>query len=138
MKTPHLYGQSHPFSICNIDNGSNEIQFVLRIKHGLTSTLAKHITSLCKAKNVGSAPVTVSVEGPYGFAPPAHQFDSVLLVAGGSGITHVASVLASVCKKAEEGVAAATNVHLVWAIHHLGTFSLRPLVLINFELLFVL
>ncbi|CEQ42459.1 SPOSA6832_04257, partial [Sporobolomyces salmonicolor] len=123
LRKPWLYGQSHPFSISNIPDAAahdeQELRFVLRVHNGLTRTLASHIQQKCVAKGAESVAVSVAVEGPYGWAPAAEEFDSVLLIAGGSGITHPASILADVCQHASHGQCGTSNVQLVWAIHHL-------------------
>ncbi|GAA5977551.1 hypothetical protein JCM11641_006861 [Rhodosporidiobolus odoratus] len=124
LRRPHLYGQSHPFSIANIPSttasGPHEMQFVLRIHAGVTKELANHISKKCAAKSNGGqeapAECLVSIEGPHGWAPPAAEYDSVLLVAGGSGITHPLSVLDAVCQLASEGKAVTSSIKLVWAL----------------------
>lgn len=123
--------QSHPFSIVNAsrtidakDDSPQELELVLRIKSGVTKKLAdyiiKHSNSL-----PASALVTISMEGPYGFAPsPAEDFESVLLFAGGSGITHPASILDYLMQKVEQKLAVTSQIKLVWAIQHLGAFRI--------------
>ncbi|KAI5479003.1 ferric-chelate reductase [Pseudohyphozyma bogoriensis] len=119
LSKPWLYGQSHPFSIITIPkaDGTPELRFALRIKKGVTRTLANHI--LAVTNNTSKpVPLTVSVEGPYGHTPFLGA-ESLLLVAGGSGVTHVASLLAEAIKKVKEGVSATSYVRFVWAVHHL-------------------
>ncbi|GAA5835676.1 hypothetical protein JCM11251_002994 [Rhodosporidiobolus azoricus] len=122
---PHLYGQSHPFSISNTPSASSleerELKFVLRIHKGITRELAKMIEKKCAAKGNGDATADclVSIEGPHGWAPRAEEFDSVLLIAGGSGITHPSSILADVCRQAAAGTAVTSRIKLCWALQHL-------------------
>ncbi|GAA5857451.1 hypothetical protein JCM8547_009278 [Rhodosporidiobolus lusitaniae] len=120
LRRPHLYGQSHPFSISNMPsetvNGQQELRFVLRIHGGITKELANHIERKSTAKGVSKADCLVSIEGPHGEAPQAEHFDSVLLIAGGSGITHPLSILSSVCCDAVKGNAVTSNVKLCWAL----------------------
>lgn len=125
IKNPWLYGQSHPFSISNIPIISSEIvgqevRFVLRIKDGLTKTLANHIMGKSASTGLEEVEVMISLEGPYGESSPAAESDTVVLIAGGSGITHVASILADVANKIKDTKATTTSLQLVWAIHHLG------------------
>lgn len=126
MRHPHLYGQSHPYSIPNVYDGiTKELQLVLRVQGGITKTLASHVVRLMAQKGTSSIKIPVACDGPYGAAPEAHEAQSVLLIGGGSGVTHVASVLGDVCLKAEQGlVAPSTSVRFVWAIHHLGPLPL--------------
>ncbi|BGP48060.1 Vacuolar protein sorting-associated protein vps5 [Rhodotorula kratochvilovae] len=121
LRRPHLYGQTHPFCVANVpraDSEAQEMRFVLRIYKGITSELEQHIRRKVKAKGGEEVEMMVAVEGPFDNAEPAEKYDSVLCLAGGSGITHPLSVLADVCQKAMQGKAATTNVRLVWAIHH--------------------
>ncbi|BGP16028.1 ferric-chelate reductase [Rhodosporidiobolus nylandii] len=120
LRRPHLYGQAHPFSIANVpDEAAGDAQalrFVLRVHNGITRELANHI----QRKGSGaSADCLVSLEGPHGWAPRAEEFDSILLVAGGSGITHPASVLADVCNKVIRGDAVTSSVKLCWALQRI-------------------
>ncbi|GAA5901561.1 hypothetical protein JCM6882_006312 [Rhodosporidiobolus microsporus] len=124
LRRPHLYGQAHPFSISNTPDESSpenrELKFVLRIHKGITRELATLIERKCAAKGNGDATADclVSIEGPHGWAPRAEEFDSVLLIAGGSGITHPSSILADVCRQAAAGNAVCSNIKLCWALQH--------------------
>lgn len=126
LKKPWLYGQSHPFSISNMPVISSEIigqevRFVLRIKEGLTKTLANHITNSNLNTGLEEVEVKISLEGPYGEScPAASEFETVVLIAGGSGITDVASILADVANKIQDMTLNTTSLQLVWAVHHLG------------------
>ncbi|GAA5893721.1 hypothetical protein JCM5296_001116 [Sporobolomyces johnsonii] len=126
LRKPWLYGQAHPFCISNIPDADahdeQELRFVIRIYSGLTRTLADHIQQKA-ASGTASVPIWVSVDGPYDHAPAAEEFDSVLLIAGGSGITHPSSVLADVCQHASQGECGTSSVKLVWAIHRLEQFE---------------
>lgn len=94
-RTPLIYGQSHPFSICNVPSATTvddsgkvyDMVFVCRTRDGMTNMLAKHLGS----SPDGSREVLMSVEGPYGHSMDVEQYNEVLLVAGGSGITHCMS-----------------------------------------------
>ncbi|GAA6002484.1 hypothetical protein JCM10207_001145 [Rhodosporidiobolus poonsookiae] len=125
LRRPWLYGQAHPFSISNTPvesaDGQQELRFVLRIHKGLTRELANHIVARSQAKGLteATADCLVSLEGPHGWAPRAEEFDSVLLIAGGSGITHPLGILADVCKQAAVKTAVTSNVKLCWALQQL-------------------
>lgn len=101
------------------------LHFVLKIRDGMTKTLAKYIRE--HQPEEGSYVETkVSLEGPYGKATEANDFETVLLIAGGSGITHIASTLADVAQKAKDpSSSAVTRLKLVWAIQHLGECESR-------------
>lgn len=62
--------------------------FVCRTRDGMTSLLAKHLAQ----SEDGTREVLMSCEGPYGGNHGGvEQYNEVLLVAGGSGITHCMS-----------------------------------------------
>lgn len=94
IRTPHIYLQSHPFSISNVpacsevdEHGRHEMLFVMRTRKGMTKILAERLT----ASATGSADLWMTVEGPYGGSIDTEQFHEVLLVAGGAGISHCMS-----------------------------------------------
>lgn len=124
LRRPWLYGQAHPFSIANMpeltmdaQTGQQKLQLVLRVKRGITLELARLVERM--STEHGSCHLLVSVEGPYGSSPRSEEYDSLILVTGGSGITHVASVLEDACLRAEKGETGTTAVKLVWAVRHL-------------------
>ncbi|GAA6012243.1 hypothetical protein JCM11491_007069 [Sporobolomyces phaffii] len=124
LRSPWYIGQPHPFSISNVSNASRgeaqELRFVARIHRGITKTIAAHIEQKCKATGKEEVSITVGVEGPHGWATETDDFDSVLLIAGGSGITHPLSILSDICQRASQGSSTRTSsVKLVWALHHL-------------------
>ena len=124
--------ETHPFSIVNAsrsvdskDESTQELDLVIRIKMGVTKTLAQHIIK--KSPGLGaSCFVKISMEGPYGHAPSpgAEEYESVVGFAGGSGITHPASILDYLFQKVERKLAVTTQIKLVWALQHLGTSSM--------------
>lgn len=119
--------QSHPFSIVNAprssekDDSPQEIQLVIRIKQGITLTLAQHILS--RSSDVpASCALKVSIEGPYGSAPApaAEEYRDLILFAGGSGVTHPASVLDGLLSRVDKGEVGTESIKLFWAVQHLG------------------
>lgn len=90
-----MFCQQHPFSIANVPGSSevdasgkvHEMMFVLKSRDGMTGILERKL----QTSNTGMMPLWVAVEGPYGSSVDAEQFDEILLVAGGSGITHCTS-----------------------------------------------
>lgn len=119
LRRPHLFAQTHPFSIANIPSEFNNCTqlFVMRIHGGVTKSLAAHLADVG-----GSAKLRVCLEGPYGSerGASASMFDNVLLVAGGSGITHCLSHLSDVVAKAKLPASRTTKITLVWSVQHLG------------------
>jgi predicted ferric reductase len=84
----------HPFSIANVpvvtDGGGdlvNEMLFVMGVRGGLTASIAKHLEDFSSR----STQLRVAVEGPYGSSDSPGRYDEILLIAGGTGITHICS-----------------------------------------------
>ena len=57
------------------------------------------------------------IDGPYGgMRRELASFDTVVLIAGGSGITAIVSHLLLLIKKMRDGTAVTKNIHVVWAL----------------------
>lgn len=57
------------------------------------------------------------LDGPYGGMPrKLESFDTVLLIAGGSGITPVVAHMQDLCRKIRKGKAVTTDVRIVWTV----------------------
>lgn len=70
--------QTHPFTLMS----SDPAEFVIDARDGFTKELHRLALENPKTKR------RAAIEGPYGNLPSANDFDKVLLVAGGSGITY--------------------------------------------------
>ena len=60
------------------------------------------------------------IEGPYGESHSYTHHDSVVCVAGGTGITHVLSVFLDVVAAHRRGNSAVRSLRLIWNIRHLA------------------
>ncbi|KAK9427357.1 ferric reductase NAD binding domain-containing protein [Lipomyces doorenjongii] len=80
----HNFWESHPFSI--IETRDKHYIFVAKAQEGLTKNIHE-----CATEQNGNHAVSVSIEGPYGDSYPIAQYETVLLVAGGIGITAIMS-----------------------------------------------
>ncbi|GAA5905359.1 hypothetical protein JCM8208_003830 [Rhodotorula glutinis] len=108
---------THPFTIASLDPASllavadtsrRTMRLVLRPHSGLTARLA------ALARTHPSRAHPVLLDGPYGpssLAPIVHGADSVLLVAGGTGMSFVAPVLAALV-----GVGGSNELHVVQSV----------------------
>ncbi|GAA5896682.1 hypothetical protein JCM8208_004265 [Rhodotorula glutinis] len=119
LSTPWIYFQSHPFSISNVpscstadDKGRRDMLFVMRTRDGMTKDLARRLAR----SETGAADIWMTVEGPYGGCTDTEQFHEILLVAGGSGISHIMSMLADILHKARNSYSRATRVRVVWTV----------------------
>ncbi|KAK1141792.1 ferric-chelate reductase Frp1 [Aspergillus melleus] len=83
--------QSHPFTIASIPE-DNKMEFLVRAEKGGTRRFfryaSKHHQILGSTDSKPeNRPRAVFLDGPYGSIRPLRQFDSVVLLAGGMGIT---------------------------------------------------
>ncbi|BGP42478.1 ferric-chelate reductase [Rhodotorula kratochvilovae] len=122
ITTPWIYFQSHPFSISNVpscsvadEQGRREMLFVMRTRDGMTKDLARRLAK----SETGSAEIWTTVEGPYGGCMDTEQFHEILLIAGGSGISHIMSMLADILHKARNSYSRATRVRVVWTVQNI-------------------
>ncbi|KAI4204937.1 MAG: hypothetical protein LQ350_000789 [Teloschistes chrysophthalmus] len=89
--------QAHPFTIASLPS-DGKLEFIVKMKSGSTKRFFRH------AEKAQSLPIasrearqregqSVILEGPYGRIRPLRQFDSVFLIAGGSGATFTVPLL---------------------------------------------
>jgi len=104
--------------------GTTHVEFVIRIHGGITKTITELV--LMRSRLAGVVRLPVSLEGPSGERLRVEEFERVLLVGGGSGVTYPASALSDlVAGGGGEGRATPREVKLVWAVQHLGKPSAR-------------
>lgn len=86
--------QSHPFTIVSIPE-DGRMEFLVKAEAGGTKRFFKHAernNGLPQATGT-SCMKTVAIEGPYGNIRPLRQFDSVVLLAGSTGVTFTSPLL---------------------------------------------
>lgn len=111
---------NHPFtiaSLCSDDFPSQygedyrDLALVFRPFRGFTRQVYK------KALEQPYKTHTAFLEGPYGgMQREMAAFDDVIFVAGGSGITAIASQLLNLIKKMRDGKALTKSVRIIWAL----------------------
>lgn len=106
--------ERHPFTMANeVDpKGEGKVVFLCRAQRGFTRRLIN------RAADQTDNTITAYLEGPYGTAHDMNHFDTVVLVAGGSGITYAMAHLCAIVKASREGTTAVSNVQLVWNVRH--------------------
>ena len=125
LRMPHIsYMQNHPFtiaSLCSEDFPSEygekyrDMILVFRPFGGFTRQVLEQAIkdqTLPERKDY-----TALIDGPYGgMRRELASFDTVILFAGGSGITAIVSHLLDLIKKMRDSKAVTKQVHLVWAL----------------------
>ena len=93
---------------------SNEISLVIATKSGMTKKLFD------KASKAPNGQITLSgfLEGPYGGPMSLKSYGTVLLFAGGVGITHQISYIRDLLAGWELGRVATRKIVLIWSVRH--------------------
>ncbi|GAA5839445.1 hypothetical protein JCM5353_008703 [Sporobolomyces roseus] len=117
--------ESHPFSIAvassaqsPLDSNSHKLTLLAKSCGGFTRSLYDQSTS-------GSTPLSCTIEGPYGHPLSLNfaSYQSVLLFAGGSGITYCASIFEELVGKAARGESMNRDIMLVWSMRDLESLE---------------
>ncbi|KAJ7732123.1 FAD-binding domain-containing protein [Mycena metata] len=111
---------SHPFTVSSLhsDGAENTAELVLRAHGGLTRALAQRV--------LGKAAWTsrVVVDGPYGgLHVPLKVYDSVYLLAGGTGATFVLPIFEDLAASIKVGGAACKRVELLITVPDADTYA---------------
>ncbi|KAL2202002.1 hypothetical protein CC79DRAFT_1280680 [Sarocladium strictum] len=125
------FWQSHPFSVAWVDGADDvdrdrlashrqdlanmekmRISFIIRARTGFTNKLYQKAVA---APN-GKLETTCFVEGPYGVKHPLDSYGSLVLFAGGVGITHQVPYVRDLVAGFAEGTVATRKILLVWTI----------------------
>lgn len=131
--------QCHPFTIVSLP-GDNKMEFLIRAAKGGTKRLFRYASK--NHQIVGSGETlpqngerTVFIDGPYGMHRPLRQFDSVVLLAGGTGATFIIPCLRDIVmawkgesqqQNSKTRQAATKRIRFVWVIKsraHLSWFD---------------
>ncbi|WVF68300.1 hypothetical protein IAT40_003065 [Kwoniella sp. CBS 6097] len=111
--------ESHPFSMATIPrpeervNSAQNMVFLLKPFSGFTQALFQDVRSR------GKATYKVLIDGPYGGAGhDMRAFDSVVVIAGGTGITWALSVLQDLAYYGK-----GQEVKMFWAVRHTDSLS---------------
>lgn len=117
---------ANPFTVAAMNDQTRQVTLVARLKKGpMTNTLAK----LASLRLPPAPEFHLRIDGPYGsstFFPSwaLSQFDSVLLIAGGIGMTFILPLYQHITAEAPSK----TRVNLVWAVRNPSETSWPPAV----------
>lgn len=134
---PSISGlQSHPFSIAwsstattapvstdmemlpmtkqdlSIPQPAHSISFIMAKRTGMTGNLYDRAAA-CPSRKLN---LTGLVEGPYGEPASLHSYGTVILFAGGVGITHQIGQLRALLSAHDAGTTAVRRITLVWTV----------------------
>ncbi|KAF8155465.1 ferric reductase NAD binding domain-containing protein [Crassisporium funariophilum] len=104
--------ESHPFTIATADDGlesdERKLIFFLRVRGGFTEKLFQEASSDRTYK--------VFLNGPYSSPPLLVGYQSVVLIAGGSGVAFTLPLFLDLIKRAKSGTHSCQKVFFIWAI----------------------
>ncbi|KIM37179.1 hypothetical protein M413DRAFT_77388 [Hebeloma cylindrosporum] len=106
--------QAHPFTIATIDEADEgsfaekRLIFIFRVRNGFTKNLM-HVAS-------PDATYRVFINGPYSSPPLLVGYNTVLLIAGGTGITFTLPLFLNLISRAKRDERPCQKVLFVWAI----------------------
>ncbi|EIW72616.1 hypothetical protein TREMEDRAFT_12876, partial [Tremella mesenterica DSM 1558] len=116
LYTPRLFNfwENHPFTLAswNQIDGHTHLHFMVAPQRGATRQLQR---KLRRTEN-GSVMLRVLIEGPYGSTHNLRGFDTVLLIAGGSGITAVLPYLHDLHLADCSSTSHVRRIILIWAV----------------------
>lgn len=90
--------------------------FVVRARDGFTRRLLAHTIKNAPAHLGHRVPVRALVEGPYGLTKSLDSYGTVLLIAGGVGITHHLGYVRHLIQRYSDRTVAARQITLIWVI----------------------
>ncbi|CAN6631065.1 ferric/cupric reductase transmembrane component 2 [Trichomonascus vanleenenianus] len=104
------FWQSHPFTLIESPNPADKGRLVvfLKAKKGVTKQIKRYLE-----ENGGIAESGVLIEGPYGPRLPVHRYHTVVLFAGGIGVTGPYSCAVEILKRPD----VCTRVIFVWVVN---------------------
>jgi len=105
---PHEFDQSE--SDLRHSCGTQTLTFWIRPYDGWT----KRLRDECLKSSTRSSAPTILLEGPYGHHCPTSSFDSVLLIAGGTGIASAVPYILEHMPLSKAGRTNTTHIHLLW------------------------
>lgn len=108
--------QSHPFSVVGPSDDGESFQLMCKARGGITKRVHKALSSDSMR---GPQLMPVLIEGPYGVHCPVQRYDTVLLVAGGIGITGIIPY----AEHLVNDVTKQQHIILIWTVGNLEEFT---------------
>ncbi|GLA65106.1 hypothetical protein AtubIFM56815_002917 [Aspergillus tubingensis] len=118
--------ENHPFALgayaqasCRLPKEKGKLAFYVRPYNGWTKLLRDR----CIKADDTIHPL-LFLEGPYGHTAPLHTFDTVLLIAGGTGIAATLPYILDYAAQLKRQTTKTTRVHLIWTARPKSMFSI--------------
>lgn len=114
--------ERHPFSIASSPSKSESLgtlSFIIRDRNKISSKESSWTSQVAALANGElSSSVSFSVDGPYGQSFPYRDFETILLIAGGTGISGIIGFIEEILiQQQEDGdLGLLTRVDLIWAM----------------------
>lgn len=117
---------NHPFTVASVmrNTGGNDLEY-----NDLVLVFKPHKGFTRRAFDISRSMPDISyrafLDGPYGgLSRKLEAFETVLMIAGGSGITPIVAHLQHLVQKVRKGEALTKDIRIVWTVKHFGRFSL--------------
>lgn len=124
---------NHPFTAASImaenakDFEYNDLVLVFKPHKGFT----RQVYDISRSRP--DTPFKAYLDGPYGgLSRKLESFETVLMVAGGSGITPIVAHLQHLAQKIRRGEALTRDIRIVWTVKRFGMFLPTTLRLLAF------
>ncbi|KAI9831039.1 MAG: hypothetical protein M1819_005277 [Sarea resinae] len=101
-------------AVTNAQSTRTTLTLVISARTGMTSRL--HARALANRHSPGHVQLPALIEGPYGGLESLHSYGTVLLFAGGIGITHQVPHIRDLLIGRAAGTSATRRITLVWSV----------------------
>lgn len=109
--------QSHPFSVVGPSDDGESFQLMCKTREGITKRIQQHLASNSKEGKYSTS-LSALIEGPYGSHCPVERYETVVLVAGGIGITGIIPYVEYLSQNQKK-----QQVVLIWTVAKVEEFS---------------
>lgn len=114
--------QTHPFTITSWSQGKQAVlEFLVQPRRGLTATIARQMRVIGPD---GYSSLAL-YSGPHGLSEPVDNYENVLLVAGGAGLSAVLPYAKRLIHGYNTCTSHVRRVHLIWQVETRGRSLMR-------------
>lgn len=119
---------NHPFTVSSVmqeGNGNdfeyNDLVLVFKPREGFTKEMFRI------SRSMPDVSLRAFLDGPYGgLSRKLEAFETVLMIAGGSGITPIVGHLQHLVQKVRNGEALTRDIRIVWTVKDFGKLLTLP------------